>query len=306
LSDVQNYVVELLENLTRLRSESECIVKSCARFILFTPKVLSQEHFQDLIRTSILSSTIIMVSGHLANVTKPPEFETLALHGAQEPDPTNGSRAVPLYQTCAYNFESAADGASKFAWSKDGYVYTRMGNPTTAVFEQRMAMLEGGVGAVASASGHSAQFMAITSICEPGHNFVSTMNLYGGTFNQFRVYFKKFNIACKFVEGQDPAAIKGAIDGMTRAVYIETIGNPQFNVPDIRAIADVCHEAGIPLIVDNTFGMGGYLCKPISFGADIVTHSCTKWIGGHGTSMGGIVIDGGHFDWSKSGKFPCM
>jgi O-acetylhomoserine/O-acetylserine sulfhydrylase len=247
-----------------------------------------------------------MVSGHLANVTKPPCFETLALHGAQEPDPINGSRAVPLYQTAAYNFESAADGASKFAWSKDGYVYTRMGNPTTAVFEQRMAMLEGGVGAVASASGHSAQFMAITSICEPGHNFVSTMNLYGGTFNQFRVYFKKFNIQCKFVEDTEPEAIKGAIDDMTRAVYVETIGNPQFNVPDIRAIAEVCHEKGIPLIVDNTFGMGGYLSKPIGLGADIVTHSCTKWIGGHGTSMGGIVIDGGHFDWEKSGKFPCM
>lgn len=247
-----------------------------------------------------------MVSGHLGNVTKAPEFETLALHGAQEPDPVNGSRAVPLYQTCAYNFEDASDGAHKFAWSKEGYVYTRMGNPTNTVFEQRMAMLEGGVGAVAAASGHAAQFMAITSICEPGHNFVSTMNLYGGTFNQFRVYFKKFNIPCKFVEGQDPENIKKAIDDKTRAVYIETIGNPQFNVPDIQAISKVCHDAGIPLIVDNTFGMGGYLCKPIKLGADIVTHSTTKWIGGHGTSMGGIVIDGGHFDWSASGKYPCM
>jgi O-acetylhomoserine/O-acetylserine sulfhydrylase len=247
-----------------------------------------------------------MVSGHLGNVTKPPEFETLALHGAQQPDPINGSRAVPLYQTCAYNFDDAADGASKFAWSKEGYVYTRMGNPTNAVFEQRMAMLEGGVGGVAAASGHAAQFMAITSILEPGHNFVSTMNLYGGTFNQFRVYFKKFNIPCKFVEGTDPEDIRKTIDENTRAVYVETIGNPQFNVPDIASIAKVCHEAGIPLIVDNTFGMGGYLCKPITLGADIVTHSTTKWIGGHGTSMGGIIIDGGHFDWSASGKFPCM
>lgn len=179
-------------------------------------------------------------------------------------------------------------------------------NPTTAVFEQRMAMLEGGVGAVATASGHSAQFMAITSICEPGQNFVSTMNLYGGTFNQFRVYFKKFNIACKFVEGSNPEDIKGAIDESTRAVYVETIGNPQFNVPDLKRISEVCHQAGIPLIVDNTFGMGGYLCRPIELGADIVTSSVTKWVGGHGTSMGGILIDGGHFDWSESGKFPCM
>ena len=165
-------------------------------------------------------------------------------------------------------------------------------------------MLEEGVGAVATASGHAAQFMAITSVCEPGHNFVSTMNLYGGTFNQFRVYFKKFNIICKFVEGHEPENIRKAIDENTRAVYIETIGNPQFNVPNIKAVSDVAHENGIPLIIDNTFGMGGYLCKPITHGADIVTHSCTKWIGGHGTSMGGIVIDGGHFDWSKSGKFP--
>ncbi|OCK74948.1 O-acetylhomoserine ami [Lepidopterella palustris CBS 459.81] len=245
-----------------------------------------------------------MASGHLGNVTKTPEFETLALHGGQEPDPINGSRALPLYQTCAYNFTDAADGASKFAWSKEGYVYTRMGNPTNAVFENRMAMLEGGVGAVATASGHAAQFMAITSVCEPGHNFISTMNLYGGTFNQFRVYMKKFNITCKFIEGHSPSTIAEAIDSNTRAVYVETIGNPQFNIPDLRAIADVAHEAGIPLIVDNTFGMGGFLCQPIAHGADIITHSCTKWIGGHGTSMGGIVIDGGRFDWSASGKFP--
>lgn len=181
-----------------------------------------------------------------------------------------------------------------------------MGNPTNTVFENRMAMLEGGVGAVATASGHSAQFMAITSCCEPGHNFVSTMNLYGGTFNQFRVYFKKFNIHCKFVPGEDAEKIRDAIDENTRAVYVETIGNPQFNVPDVPAIAKVCHDAGIPLIMDNTFGMGGYLSQPIKMGADIITHSCTKWIGGHGTSMGGIVIDGGHFDWAASGKFPSM
>ncbi|KKA22267.1 O-acetylhomoserine aminocarboxypropyltransferase [Rasamsonia emersonii CBS 393.64] len=244
------------------------------------------------------------IPGSLLNVTKPPEFETISIHGGQEPDPTNGSRALPLYQTCAYNFTDAADGASKFAWAKDGYVYTRMGNPTNAVFETRMSMLEGGVGAVATASGHAAQFMAITSVMGPGKNFVSTSWLYGGTYNQFRVYLKKFNIAVKWVEGQDPAAIAAAIDDNTRAVYVETIGNPKHNVPDIRAIADVAHAAGIPLIVDNTFGMGGYLCRPLALGANIVTHSCTKWIGGHGTSMGGIVIDGGNFDWSvkKNGQ----
>ncbi|GAD93981.1 o-acetylhomoserine sulfhydrylase, putative [Paecilomyces variotii No. 5] len=244
------------------------------------------------------------ISGSLKNVSKEPGWATLSLHGGQEPDPINGSRAVPLYQTAAYNFSDAADGASKFAWSKDGYVYTRMGNPTNSVFEQRMSMLEGGVGAVATASGHAAQFMAITNCCSPGQNFVSTSWLYGGTYNQFRVYMKKFNIDVKWVEGNEPADVDKAIDENTRAVYIETISNPKHSVPDIAAIAAVAHKHGIPLIVDNTFGMGGYLSRPLVLGADIVTHSCTKWIGGHGTSMGGIVIDGGHFDWSASGKFP--
>lgn len=244
-----------------------------------------------------------MVSGSLKDVENP-GWNTIALHGGQEPDPINGARAAPIYQTCAYNFEDAADGAGKFAWSKDGYVYTRMGNPTNTIFETRMAMLEGGVGAVATASGHAAQFMAITNCCQPGHNFVSTSWLYGGTYNQFRVYMKKFKIAVKFVQGDDPTDIKNTIDENTRAVYIETISNPKHNIPDVAAIAKVAHDAGIPLIIDNTFGMGGYISRPISLGADIVTHSCTKWIGGHGTSMGGIVIDGGHFDWSASGKFP--
>ncbi|KAL7626855.1 hypothetical protein AAE478_003629 [Parahypoxylon ruwenzoriense] len=233
-----------------------------------------------------------------------PSFDTIAVHGGQEPDPVNGSRAVPLYQTAAYNFSDAADGASKFAWSRDGYVYTRMGNPTNTVFENRMTMLEGGVGAVATASGHAAQFMALTQCCEPGHNFISTSWLYGGSFNQFRVYLNKFKISVKWVVGNDPAKFDEAIDENTRAIYIETISNPKHSVPDIAAIAAVAHKHGIPLVVDNTFGMGGYLCQPIKLGADIVTHSATKWIGGHGTSMGGIVIDGGHFDWSASGKFP--
>ncbi|KAH8162988.1 hypothetical protein CIB48_g5258 [Xylaria polymorpha] len=223
-------------------------------------------------------------AGSISNLNWEPGFDTIAVHGGQEPEPTNGSRAVPLYQTSAYNFTDAADGAGKFAWSKDGYVYTRMGNPTNTVFETRMTMLEGGVGAVATASGHSAQ-----------HELA---------FNQFRVYLKKFKIEVKWVVGNDPAKFDEAIDENTRAIYIETISNPKHSVPDIPAIAKVAHKHGIPLIIDNTFGMGGYLCQPIRLGADIVTHSATKWIGGHGTSMGGIIIDGGHFDWSASGKFP--
>ncbi|KAI1195902.1 putative o-acetylhomoserine sulfhydrylase [Nemania serpens] len=233
--------------------------------------------------------------GSINNLSWEPGFDTIAVHGGQEPDPINGSRAVPLFQTSAYNFTDAADGAGKFAWSKEGYVYTRMGNPTNTVFETRMAMLEGGVGAVATASGHAAQ---------PGQNFISTSWLYGGSFNQFRVYLKKFKIEVKWVVGNDAAKFDEAVDENTRAIYIETISNPKHSVPDIAAIAAVAHKHGIPLIVDNTFGMGGYLCQPIKLGADIVTHSATKWIGGHGTSMGGIVIDGGHFDWSASGKFP--
>lgn len=169
-----------------------------------------------------------------------------------------------------------------------------------------MAVLESGVGAVATASGHAAQFMALTSVCEPGHNFVSMMHLYGGTFNQFWVYFEKLDILSRFVKGSGPEKIRDAIDEKPRLVYVETSGNPQFNVPDLKRTSEVCHEAGLPLIVDNTFGMGGYLCKPIELGADIVTSSVMEWIGGHGTSMGMVIIDGGHCDWSASGKLPCM
>ncbi|KAM0814053.1 hypothetical protein AB5N19_14055 [Seiridium cardinale] len=231
----------------------------------------------------------------------------MAIHGGQEPDPGNGSRAVPIFQTASYVFEDAEDGAAKCSWSKDGYLYTRLGNPTTSVFEKRMAMLEGGVGAVATASGHSAQFMALTQCCEPGHNIVSTSWLYGGTFNQFRVYLPKFNIQVKWVLGNDASDFDKAVDENTRVIYIETISNPKQSVPDIPAIAAVAHKHGIPLVIDNTFGMGGYLCQPIKLGADIVTHSCTKWIGGHNTSMGGVVVDGGRFEWGSpksAGKFP--
>ncbi|KAI3316694.1 putative o-acetylhomoserine sulfhydrylase [Xylariaceae sp. AK1471] len=234
--------------------------------------------------------------GSISDLDWVPDFETVAVRGGQEPDPGNG-----------YVFEDAADGAAKCSWNKDGYLYTRLGNPTNSVFEKRMAMLEGGVGAVAMASGHSAQFMAVTQCCEPGHNIVSTSWLYGGTFNQFRVYLPKFDINVKLVLGNDPADFDAAIDDDTRAVYIETVSNPKQCVPDIPAIAAVAHKHDIPLMIDNTFGMAGYLCQPIKLGADIVMHSCTKWIGGHNTSMGGVIIDGGRFEWGSprsAAKFP--
>ncbi|KAI1145217.1 putative o-acetylhomoserine sulfhydrylase [Nemania diffusa] len=245
--------------------------------------------------------------GSISRFDWEPDFETIAVHGGQEPDPGNGSRANPIFQTASYVFDDAEDGAAKCSYNKAGYLYTRLGNPTNSVFEKRMALLEGGVGAVATASGHSAQFMALTLCCEPGHNIVSTSWLYGGTFNQFRVYLPRFNIQVKWVLGNDPEEIDGAIDENTRAVYIETVSNPKQCVPDIPAIADVAHKHGIPLVIDNTFGMGGYLCQPIKLGADIVTHSCTKWIGGHNTSMGGVIVDGGKFDWGSersAAKFP--
>ncbi|KAK1478504.1 hypothetical protein CCUS01_04850 [Colletotrichum cuscutae] len=285
-----------------------CCAMQCAYALLMVNHKTKAMYPENALATPMVESLLMRLQTGLASISATLEnyataFEALGgmrVHGGQEPDPVNGSRAVPLYQTAAYNFTDAADGASKFAWSKDGYVYTRMGNPTNSVFETRMAMLEGGVGAVAAASGHAAQFMALTNCCEPGQNFVSTSWLYGGTYNQFRVYMKKFKIDVKWVVGNEPADIDAAIDENTRCVYVETISNPKHSVPDIKAIADVAHKHGIPLIVDNTFGMGGYLCQPIKQGADIVTHSATKWIGGHGTSMGGIVIDGGHFDWSAA------
>ncbi len=230
-------------------------------------------------------------------------FETLQVHAGQVPDPTTGSRAVPIYQTTSYVFESAEHGAALFALQQFGNIYTRIMNPTTDVAEQRIAALEGGVAAVATASGQAAQMLAITTICQAGDNIVSTPLLYGGTYNQFKVSFPRLGIDVKFTADDDPAQFKALIDENTKALYVESFGNPRLNVPDFRALAEVAHEAGIPLIVDNTFGAAGYRVAPLQHGADIVVASTTKWIGGHGLSIGGIVVDGGKFNWGN-GKHP--
>ncbi len=230
-------------------------------------------------------------------------FETLQIHAGQEPAPGTHARAVPIYQTSSYTFENADHGARLFALQEFGNIYTRIMNPTTDVFEKRIAALEGGIAALATASGQAAQFLALSTILTAGDNVVSTSYLYGGTYNQFKVSFPRLGIGVKFVEGDDPAAFAGAIDARTRALYVETLGNPRFNVPDYEALARVAHDHGIPLVVDNTFGGAGYTCRPIDFGADIVVASATKWIGGHGTSIGGVIVDSGRFDWGN-GHFP--
>ncbi|KAI0667457.1 O-acetylhomoserine ami [Trametes maxima] len=235
---------------------------------------------------------------------KEPEFETLQLHAGQEIDSATNARAPPIYASTSFVFNNSKHGADLFGLRSLGNIYSRMGNPTVSVFERRMAALEGGVAAVAASSGHAAQFMAIAAICRAGDNIISSSYLYGGTYNQFKVFLKKFDISVKFVHGQEPEAIAAAIDDKTRAVYVESIGNPKNTVAPLPEIAKVAHDNGIPLIVDNTFGIGGYLIRPIEHGADIVTHSATKWIGGHGTVLGGVVVDGGKFDWAASGKFP--
>ena len=230
-------------------------------------------------------------------------FETLQLHAGQTPDPATNSRAVPIYQTTSYTFNDASHAADLFALQKFGNIYTRIMNPTTGVFEARVAALEGGVAALAVASGQAAQFIAISTFVVAGENIVSTSNLYGGTYNQFAVTLPRLGIGVTFVTGDSPADFEAAIDSKTRALYIETMGNPRLNIPDIKAIADVAHKHGIPLVVDNTFGACGYLARPIDWGADIVVESATKWIGGHGTSIGGVIVDSGKFNWGN-GKFP--
>ncbi|HEY9689145.1 MAG TPA: O-acetylhomoserine aminocarboxypropyltransferase/cysteine synthase [Coleofasciculaceae cyanobacterium] len=238
--------------------------------------------------------------------SSPPDayrFETLQVHAGQDPAPGTNARAVPIYQTTSYVFDSADHGARLFALQEFGNIYTRIMNPTTDVFEKRVAALEGGAAALATASGQAAQFLTIATIASAGDNIVSTSFLYGGTYNQFKVALPRLGIEVKFVEGDDPEDFRRAIDDRTKALYVETIGNPRFNIPDFAALAAIAHENGIPLIVDNTFGCGGYLCRPIDHGADIVVESATKWIGGHGTSIGGIIVDSGKFDWG-SGKFP--
>ena len=230
-------------------------------------------------------------------------FDTLQVHAGQEVDPTTGSRAVPIYQTSSYVFNDAEHGANLFALKEFGNIYTRIQNPTTDVFEKRIAALEGGVAALAVSSGQAAQFIALNNILESGDNFVSASNLYGGTYNQFKVGFKRLGVDVHFAEDADPAKIESLIDENTKAIYAETIGNPSFNVPDFEAIAAIAKKHNIPFIVDNTFGAGGYIFKPLEHGANVVVESATKWIGGHGTSIGGVVVDGGNYDWGN-GKFP--
>ncbi len=232
-----------------------------------------------------------------------PRFETLQVHAGQEPDPTTRSRAVPIYQTTSYTFDSAEHGANLFALKQFGNIYTRLMNPTTDVFEKRVAALEGGVAALATASGHAAQFLAITNIAQAGDNIVSSSRLYGGTFNQFKVTLPRLGIGVKLVDSVEAADLARRIDAKTKALYVETIGNPGFDIADLPGLARAAHDAGIPLIVDNTFAAAGYLCRPIEHGADVVVESATKWIGGHGTSIGGVIVDAGSFDWG-SGKFP--
>ncbi len=230
-------------------------------------------------------------------------FETLQLHAGQVADPTTGSRAVPIYQTSSYVFNNAEHGANLFALKEFGNIYTRIMNPTTDVFEKRIAALEGGVAALAVASGQAAQFIALNNILESGDNFVSTSFLYGGTYNQFKVAFKRLGIDVRIATGDKVEAFEKKIDNKTKAIYIETIGNPGFNIPDFEAFAALAKKYDLPLIVDNTFGAGGYLFRPLEHGAHIVVESATKWIGGHGNSIGGVIVDGGNYNWGN-GKFP--
>jgi O-acetylhomoserine/O-acetylserine sulfhydrylase len=230
------------------------------------------------------------------------KFETLQLHAGQEVDPTTGARAVPLYQTTSYVFKNAEHGANLFALKEFGNIYTRIMNPTTDVFEKRIAALEGGVAALATASGQSAQFIALNNILQVGDNFVTSPFLYGGSYNQFKVAFKRLGIEARFAKDDTAGNIESLIDDKTKAIYLETIGNPGFSVPDFEKIAAVAKKHDLPLIVDNTFGAAGYLFRPLEHGAHVVVESATKWIGGHGTSIGGVIVDGGNYNWGN-GKF---
>jgi O-acetylhomoserine/O-acetylserine sulfhydrylase len=230
-------------------------------------------------------------------------FETLQVHAGQEIDPTTKARAVPIYQTTSYGFNNSQHAANLFGLKEFGNIYTRIMNPTTDVFEKRIAALEGGVAAVATSSGQAAQFLALTNIMQSGDNFVSTSYLYGGTHNQFKVSFKRLGIEARFVDGDDVDDFAKMIDKNTKAIYLETLGNPRLNVPDFEKFASLAADYDLPLIVDNTFGAAGYLFRPLEHGAHIVVESATKWIGGHGTTIGGVVVDGGNYNWAN-GKFP--
>lgn len=230
-------------------------------------------------------------------------FETLQLHAGQQIDPTTKSRAVPIYQTTSYAFDNTEHAANLFGLRAFGNIYTRIMNPTTDVFEQRMAALEGGVAALATSSGQAAQFLALNNILKAGDNFVSTTYLYGGTYNQFKVSFKRLGIDVRFADGDNVESFVPHIDKNTKAIFLETIGNPRLNIPDFEKFVALAKEYDLPLVVDNTFGAGGYLCKPLDWGANIIVNSTTKWIGGHGTTIGGVIIDGGNYNWAN-GKFP--
>jgi O-acetylhomoserine/O-acetylserine sulfhydrylase len=230
-------------------------------------------------------------------------FETLQQHAGQEPDPTTGSRAVPIYQTTSFTFNSSEHGANLFALKEFGNIYTRIMNPTTDVFEKRVAALEGGVAGLAVASGLAAQFIALNNILQAGDNFVTSPFLYGGSYNQFKVSFKRLGIEAKFAKDDRAESIEKQIDDKTKAIYVETIGNPDFSIPDFEGIAAVAKKYDLPLIVDNTFAAAGYLFRPLEHGANVVVQAATKWIGGHGNSIGGIIVDGGNYNWGN-GKFP--
>lgn len=230
-------------------------------------------------------------------------FDTLQLHAGYQPDSSTNSRAVPIYQTSSYVFNNSEHGANLFALKEFGNIYTRIMNPTTDVFEQRIAALEGGVAALATASGQAAQFIALNNILQSGDHLVSSPFIYGGTYNQFKIAFKRLGIHVDFADTDKATDIESAITEKTKALYLETIGNPGFSVPDFESIAKLAQKYDIPLVVDNTFGAGGYLFQPLKHGANIVVASATKWIGGHGTSIGGVIIDGGNYDWNN-GKFP--
>ena len=232
-------------------------------------------------------------------------FETLQLHAGQEVDPVTRSRAVPLYQTTSYTFKDSEHGANLFALREFGNIYTRLMNPTTDVFEKRVAALEGGVAALAVASGQAAQFIALNNILNAGDNFVSSPNLYGGTYNQFKVAFKKLGIETRFAASESVADYEQRIDENTKAIYCETISNPSYQIPDFEGLSALAKKYDLPLIVDNTFGAGGYLFRPLEHGANVVVESATKWIGGHGTSIGGVIVDGGNYNWGN-GKFPAF
>ncbi len=231
-------------------------------------------------------------------------FDTLQLHaGQEEVEQTTRARAVPIYQTTSFTFKDSDHAAKLFALQEFGNIYSRIMNPTTDVFEKRMAQLEGGAAAVATASGQSAQFLALHTLLNHGQNIVASSHLYGGTYNQFKVSFKRLGIDVKFADGVNVDSYESLIDEDTRVIYLETIGNPEYSVPDFEAFAKLAGKYQIPLVVDNTFGAGGYICQPIRYGANVVLHSATKWIGGHGTTIAGVLIDGGNFDYGN-GKFP--